>query len=241
MEDACLSASEHVCRFGVHGGTCSRRCAIDTDCPAHSSGLTPICSKSPGSEPGAMGTCVLPCDYGALNGPGGLYVRCRYVSARLSTVTRGVERIDDVQTTPRRPDLVTCGEASPPGFSTGAISTAPASTSGSSTSGTTSTTGAADDSSGQSASAEGQSTGVLRDVGTLEDFGHGAARGLQGQGGPAVLISSLGTMKTNRRSRRASPAASVATIQEKLRRLRRSHHVRQPDWRVGRMELRDGL
>ncbi len=112
--------------------------------------------------------------------------------------------------------LVACGEASPPGFSTGAITTVPASTNGSSTGGSTSSTGAADDSTGQSASAEGQSTGVLRDVGTIEDFGTGQPVGCEGKVDLLFLISSLGTMKTEQTQLLASFPGFVATIQEKL-------------------------
>ena len=70
-EDACLSVPNHTCLSGVHGGTCSSKCVLDSDCPPHSSGLTPSCSKSAGSDPSAMGTCILPCDEGAIQCPEG--------------------------------------------------------------------------------------------------------------------------------------------------------------------------
>lgn len=112
--------------------------------------------------------------------------------------------------------LATCGDASPPGFSTGAITTAAASTSGSSTSGSTSSTGAADDSAGPSSSTQGQSTGVLRDVGTVDDFGTGQPVGCKGKVDVLLLISSLGTMKTEQAQLVASFPGFVATIEEKL-------------------------
>jgi len=111
--------------------------------------------------------------------------------------------------------LATCGDASPPAFSTGAISTAPASTSGNSTSGSTSSTGTADDSAGPG-SAEGQSTGVLRDVGTVEDFGTGQPVGCKGKVDLLFLISSLGTMVPEQKQLLASFPGFVATINEKL-------------------------
>ncbi len=112
--------------------------------------------------------------------------------------------------------LATCGDGSPPGFSTGAITTASASTSGSSTSGSTSSTGAADDSAGASSSSQGESTGVLRDVGTADDFGTGQPVGCKGKVDVLLLISSLFTMKTEQTQLLASFPGFVATIKEKL-------------------------
>ncbi len=119
--------------------------------------------------------------------------------------------------------LSTCGDASPPGFSTGAITTVSAmtgdnSTGGNSTggsSGSTSSTGTADDSAGPGGT-EGQSTGVLRDVGTLEDFGSGQPVGCKGKVDLLFLISSLGTMKTEQTQLVASFPGFVTTIEEKL-------------------------
>jgi hypothetical protein len=110
--------------------------------------------------------------------------------------------------------LAACGDTSPPGFSTGAITTAPASTSGSSTS-STSSTGTPDDSAGPG-STQGQSTGVLRDVGTIDDFGTGQPAGCKGKVDLLFLISSFGTMKTEQTQLLASFPGFVATIQEKL-------------------------
>ena len=78
--------------------------------------------------------------------------------------------------------LAACADAPSPGFSTGpGATTAPASTGTSSTSGSTSTTtGTADDSAG-SGSAEGMSTGLLRDVGTDDDFGPAQPEGCKGK------------------------------------------------------------
>jgi len=112
--------------------------------------------------------------------------------------------------------LATCGDTSPPGFSTGAITTAPASTSGSSTGGSTSSTGAADDSIGQSASEEGQTTGVLRDVGTVDDFGTGQPVGCKGKVDVLFLIASYGTMEAEQKQLLASFPGFISTIEQKL-------------------------
>jgi hypothetical protein len=112
--------------------------------------------------------------------------------------------------------LAACGDPSPPGFSTGpGVTSAPASTGASSTSGSTSTTGTADDSAGPG-SAEGMSTGVLRDVGTDDDFGPAQPEGCKGKVDLLFLISSFGTMKTEQTQLLASFPGFVATIQEKL-------------------------
>jgi len=111
--------------------------------------------------------------------------------------------------------LAACGDPSPPGFSTGPGVTSAPSTGTSSTSGSTSTTGTADDSAGPS-SAEGMSTGVLRDVGTDDDFGPTQPEGCKGKVDLLFLISSFGTMKTEQAQLLASFPGFVATIQEKL-------------------------
>jgi hypothetical protein len=113
--------------------------------------------------------------------------------------------------------LAACGNPSPPGFSTGpGVTTAPASTGASSTgsSGST-TTGTVDDSAGPG-SAEGLSTGVLRDVGTDDDFGSPQPVGCKGKVDLLFLISSLHTMKTEQTQLLASFPGFVTTIQEKL-------------------------
>jgi hypothetical protein len=112
--------------------------------------------------------------------------------------------------------VAACGDPTPPGFSTGpGVTTAPASTGASSTSGSTSTTGTADDSAGPG-SAEGMSTGVLRDVGTNDDFGPAQPEGCKGKVDLLFLISSFGTMKAEQTQLLASFSGFVATIQEKL-------------------------
>ncbi len=125
--------------------------------------------------------------------------------------------------------LATCGDASPPGFSTGAITTVSAATSGNSTSGNStggnstggSATSGSTSSTGTDGSAgpggtEGQSTGVLRDVGTLEDFGSGQPVGCKGKVDVLFLISSLFTMETEQTQLLASFPGFVATVEEKL-------------------------
>jgi len=112
--------------------------------------------------------------------------------------------------------LAACGDPSPPGFSTGAgATTAPASTSTSSTSGSTSSTGPADDSAG-AGSAEGTSTGVLRDVGATQDFGPAQPEGCKGKVDLLFLISRLHTMKTEQTQLLASFPGFVATVQDKF-------------------------
>jgi len=111
--------------------------------------------------------------------------------------------------------LATCGDPSPPGFSTGPVVTTAPSTGTSSTSGSTSSTGPVDDSAGPG-SAEGMSTGVLRDVGATEDFGPVQPEGCKGKVDLLFLISRLGTMKTEQTQLLASFPGFVATIQEKL-------------------------
>ncbi len=112
--------------------------------------------------------------------------------------------------------LTACADTSPPGFTTGpGVTSTPASTGGNSTSGGTSTTGTADDSAG-SGSAEGMSTGVLRDVGTADDFGPTQPEGCKGKVDLLFLVSSFGTMKTEQTQLLASFPGFVTTIQDKL-------------------------
>jgi len=110
--------------------------------------------------------------------------------------------------------LAACGDPSPPGFSTGpGVTSVPASTG--STSGGSTTSGSVDDSAGPG-SAEGMSTGVLRDVGTDDDFGSTQPVGCKGKVDLLFLISRLHTMKTEQAQLLASFPGFVATIQEKL-------------------------
>ncbi len=112
--------------------------------------------------------------------------------------------------------LAACGDPSPPGFSTGpGVTSVPASTGANSTSGGGTTTGTADDSAGPG-SAEGMSTGVLRDVGTDDDFGPTQPEGCKGKVDVLFLISSLFTMETEQKQLLASFPGFVATVQEKL-------------------------
>ncbi len=113
--------------------------------------------------------------------------------------------------------LAACADTPPPGFSTGpSVTTAPASTGTSSTGGSASTTiGSVDDSAGPG-SASGMSTGVLRDVGTVEDFGPVQPEGCKGKVDLLFLISSLGTMKTEQAQLVASFPGFVSTIEDRL-------------------------
>jgi hypothetical protein len=110
--------------------------------------------------------------------------------------------------------VAACGDPSPPGLSTGPGVTTASASSASSTSGSTSTAGTADDSAG--AGSAGMSTGVLRDVGTDDDFGTPQPIGCKGKVDLLFLISSLHTMKTEQTQLVASFPGFVATIQEKL-------------------------
>ena len=110
--------------------------------------------------------------------------------------------------------LAACGDAAPPGFSTGpAITSVSASTSGSSSTGDTSSTGPADDSAGGSASS---STGILRDVGTAMDFGPVQPPGCKGKVDLLFVISREGTMLTEQTQLLASFPGFIDTIEEKL-------------------------
>ena len=113
--------------------------------------------------------------------------------------------------------LATCGDSTPPGFSTGPAATSAAastSTSGSSTGGDTST-GPADDSAGDTSA--GSSTGILRDVGAPPvDQGTPAPVGCQGKVDILFLISRFGSMKEEQTQLLASAAGFVKTIESKL-------------------------
>jgi len=112
--------------------------------------------------------------------------------------------------------LAACGDPPPPGFSTGpGVTTAPASTGASSTGSSTSTSGTNDESAG-AGSAEGTSTGVLRDVGTDEDFGPVQPVGCKGKVDVLFLISRLHTMATEQAQLVASFPGFVAAIEDKL-------------------------
>ncbi len=91
----------------------------------------------------------------------------------------------------------------------------PASTNVSTTSQGTSTMGPGEDSAG-SGSAANSSTGILRDVGTDDDFGPTQPVGCKGKVDLLFLISSFGTMDTEQKQLLASFPDFVATIQEKL-------------------------
>jgi hypothetical protein len=60
------------------------------------------------------------------------------------------------------------------------------------------------------------STGILRDVGSPNDFGPTQPEGCKGKVDLLFLISSFGTMKTEQTQLLASFPGFVATIQEKL-------------------------
>ncbi len=107
-----------------------------------------------------------------------------------------------------------CGDADPPGFSTGAaITSVSASTSGSSSTGDTSSTGPADDSTGSSGSS---SAGIVRDVGTAMDFGPVQPPGCKGKVDLLFVISRLPTMVTEQEQLLASFPGFIDTIEQKL-------------------------
>ena len=110
--------------------------------------------------------------------------------------------------------LAACGDAAPPGFSTGpAITSVSASTSGSSTGGDTSSTGPADDSAGSTA---GASSAATLDVGTVMDFGPVQPPGCKGKVDLLFVISRDGTMKTEQTQLLTSFAGFIETIEQKL-------------------------
>ncbi len=110
--------------------------------------------------------------------------------------------------------LAACGDAAPPGFSTGpAITGVSASTSGSSSTGDTSSTGLVDDSAGSSGSS---STGIVRDVGSAMDFGPVQPPGCKGKVDLLFVISRQGTMVTEQTQLLASFPGFIETIEQKL-------------------------
>ena len=110
--------------------------------------------------------------------------------------------------------LASCGDAAPPGFSTGpAITSVSASTIGSSSTGDTSSTGLVDDSAGSSGSS---STGIVRDVGTAMDFGPVQPPGCKGKVDLLFVISRNGTMNTEQTQLLASFSGFIDTIEQTL-------------------------
>jgi hypothetical protein len=110
--------------------------------------------------------------------------------------------------------LAACGDATPPGFSSGLpVTTVPESTSGSSSSGDSSSTGPADNSTGSSSNSD---TGILCDVGTAMDFGPLQPEGCQGKVDVLFVISRLGTMKTEQTQLLASFPGFIDTIKQEL-------------------------
>lgn len=110
--------------------------------------------------------------------------------------------------------LAACGDAAPPGFSTGpGVTSVLASTSGSSTGTDTTSTGPADDSAGSSGSS---TTGLLRDVGSAMDFGPVQPPGCKGKVDVLFVISRLGTMVTEQEQLLASFPGFIDTIEQTL-------------------------
>ena len=111
--------------------------------------------------------------------------------------------------------LTACGDAAPAGFSTGpgVTSVSATSTSGSSTGADTTSTGPAEDSAGSSGNS---STGLLRDVGTVMDFGPVQPEGCKGKVDLLFVISRQATMKTEQTQLLASFAGFIETIEQKL-------------------------
>ncbi len=113
--------------------------------------------------------------------------------------------------------LAACGDAAPPGFSTGpAITSVSASTSGSSTGADTTSSGPADDSAGSSASTSSSTGAATLDVGTVMDFGPVQPPGCKGKVDLLFVISRQGTMKTEQTQLLASFAGFIETIEQKL-------------------------
>ncbi len=111
--------------------------------------------------------------------------------------------------------VAACGDASPPGFSTGpAITSVSASTSSNSSTSDTSSTGPADDSAGNSGSS---STGAATlDVGTVMDFGPVQPPGCKGKVDLLFVISRQATMITEQTQLLASFTGFIDTIEQKL-------------------------
>ncbi len=109
-----------------------------------------------------------------------------------------------------------CGDASQPGFTSGAsITTASLSSSSgtSSSSGADSTSSSTDDSAGGSGSA---STGTVSDVGVVPDFPSGQPPGCKGKVDILFMISSLGTMQVEQKQLLASFPGFIDTLENKL-------------------------
>lgn len=109
-----------------------------------------------------------------------------------------------------------CGDASPPGFTSGAsVTTASLSSSSgtSSSSGADSTSSSTDDSAGGSGSG---STGTVRDAGAVPDFPSGQPAGCKGKVDILFMISSLGTMQVEQKQLLASFPGFIDTLENKL-------------------------
>ena len=111
--------------------------------------------------------------------------------------------------------LAACGDATPPGFSSGgsAGTGAAGTTSGGSSTGDASSSSPADDSPGSS---DSSSTGIRHDVGTMKDFEPVQPPGCQGKVDILFVISRLGTMVTEQTQLLASFPGFIDTIEEKL-------------------------
>ena len=113
--------------------------------------------------------------------------------------------------------LAACGDAAPPGFSSGpAITSVSASTSGSSTGADTTSTGPADDSAGSSTSTSSSTGAATLDVGTVMDFGPVQPPGCKGKVDLLFVISRQATMKTEQTQLLASFPGFIETIEQKL-------------------------
>jgi hypothetical protein len=110
--------------------------------------------------------------------------------------------------------LAACGDATPPGFSSGPpVTSVVESTSGSTSSGDTSSSGPADNSTGSSSSS---STGTQLDVGADTDFGTGQPPGCMGKVDLLFLIARDGSMTYAQAQLLASFPGFVQTIEERL-------------------------
>ncbi len=113
--------------------------------------------------------------------------------------------------------LAACGDAAPPGFSTGpAITSVSTSTSGSSTGADMTSTGPADDSAGSSASTSSSTSAATLDVGTVVDFGPVQPPGCKGKVDLLFVISRQGTMLTEQTQLLASFPGFIETVEQKL-------------------------
>ena len=110
--------------------------------------------------------------------------------------------------------LAACGDATPPGFSSGPpVTTVPESTSGSSSSGDSSSTAPADNSTGSS---DSSSTGTILDVGAETGFDTGQPAGCKGKVDLLFLISRTDNMKFVQAQLLASFPGFVQTIEDRL-------------------------